>query len=548
MMITNLGNNTNGLITAYHLLRLAVIYIRQSTQKQVLENTGSTELQRGLMEIARSYGWPDSQIKIIDDDLGRSGSSTEGRTGWQTLQDMIDADQVGAVFVWNVSRLSREVIDFEVFRMRAALHNTLLYSDGRLANPANADDALLAQTMAMVAQFENRKRTEIMMQSKMSKAKRGEVISRLPVGWVKTVDGHYEFDPETEEIIRKIIDTFWKTRSLGRTVKELAKAGVLLPCRRRHGQLCLKKPTMTRVKFILTHPAYTGTYIFAKTQSDPGARAAGQSKRIKLSEERWIKIVDHHPRYMTLEEQEEIKSILRRNQFKRRAPVARSRTAIQGLLRCGRCGSSVLVQHPSRKVITYTCRRLRDYGEKACMRFGTNELDEWILGELFKVLKAPPVEMLKSALERSRKKSQTRLSRTESERKRLAHDESVARERVELARGSLPSVHFEALQQLDKILQEKRQFEQQLAIQPAAPADDGSEQEVEELSRIASEVPSLWQHEAVTHQERKEILSLPDRSHRGRPNKGKDRGNDLLEIRRPNFRLLLARAQPAPPD
>ena len=161
MMITSLGNNTNVLITAYHLPRLAVVYIRQSTQKQVLENTGSTQLQRGLMEIARSYGWPDSQIKIIDDDLGRWGSSTEGRTGWQTLQDMIDADQVGAVFVWNVSRLSREVIDFEVFRMRAALHNTLLYSDGRLANPANADDALLAQTMAMVAQFENRKRTEI---------------------------------------------------------------------------------------------------------------------------------------------------------------------------------------------------------------------------------------------------------------------------------------------------------------------------------------------------------------------------------------------------
>jgi hypothetical protein len=140
------------------------------------------------------------------------------------------------------------------------------------------------------------------------------------------------------------------------------------------------------------------------------------------------------------------------------------------------------------------------------MRFGTNELDEWILGELFKVLKAPPVEMLKSALERSRKKSQTRLSRTEFERKRLAHGESVARERADLTRGSLPSVHFEALQQLDKILQEKRQFEQQLAIQPA-PADDGSEEELEELSRIASDVPSLWRHEAVTHQDRKEILS-----------------------------------------
>jgi hypothetical protein len=115
--------------------------------------------------------------------------------------------------------------------------------------------------------------------------------------------------------------------------------------------------------------------------------------------------------------------------------------------------------------------------------------------------------MLKSALERSRKKSQTRLSRTESERKRLVHEESVARERAELARGSLPSVHFEALQQLDRILQEKRQFEQQLALRAAAPANDASEEELEELSRIASDVPSLWRHEAVTHQERRAILS-----------------------------------------
>jgi hypothetical protein len=234
--------------------------------------------------------------------------------------------------------------------------------------------------------------------------------------------------------------------------------------------------------------------------------ASGRSKRIKLPGERWIKIFDHHPAYMTLEEQEEIKSILQKNQFKRRSPVARDRVIIQGLLRCALCGASLSVHYSSRMVNSYTCRRLRDYAEKPCVSFISNDLDECILRQVFKVLRTPPIEMLKSALEASRKKKQTRLSGIQSERKQLAHEESIAREQAELARGRLPSVHFEALKTLDRVLQEKKQFEQKIALQPLAPTNDESEAELEELCRIASDVPSLWRHEAITYQERQQIL------------------------------------------
>src|SRR5207237_10304963 len=166
-----------------------------------------------------------SQIITIDEDLGRSSSTIQGRTGWERLQEMIDANQVGAVFVANISRLARQVYDFEVFRMRAALHHTLLYSDGRLTDPANSNDAIVSQMMAMVASFENRKRAEVMMQSRLAKAKRGEAVSPLPVGWIKGPDGKYDFDPPTKDTIRMIIDTFWQTRSLRQTVKTLVKAG-----------------------------------------------------------------------------------------------------------------------------------------------------------------------------------------------------------------------------------------------------------------------------------------------------------------------------------
>jgi DNA invertase Pin-like site-specific DNA recombinase len=142
-------NQTHPLIKADHLRRLAVVYCRQSTQKQVEQNTGSTQFQRNLAEVARQYGWPDSQIITIDDDLGKSGSTTIGRIGWQRLEGMIETDQVGAVFAANISRLARNVYDFEVFRMRAALHRTLLYSDGRLTDPANSNDTFSSQIFAM---------------------------------------------------------------------------------------------------------------------------------------------------------------------------------------------------------------------------------------------------------------------------------------------------------------------------------------------------------------------------------------------------------------
>ena len=168
-------NQTHPLITPDHLRRLAVVYIRQSSEEQVRDHIGSTEFQRSHVEIARTLGWPDSRIEMMDEDLGRSGSSSDGRTGWQRLHTMIEADQVGAIFVANISRLSRQVLDFEIFRLRAATHNTLIYFDGRFINPADSNDTFVSQVLAMMAQFENRQRSENMARARIAKAKRGEV-------------------------------------------------------------------------------------------------------------------------------------------------------------------------------------------------------------------------------------------------------------------------------------------------------------------------------------------------------------------------------------
>jgi DNA invertase Pin-like site-specific DNA recombinase len=499
-----LAIQTHPLITPDHLRRNAVVYIRQSTQEQVRDNTGSTEFQRRLADVARSFGWQESQIEIIDEDLGRSGSSDERRTGWQRLHTMVAAKQVGAVFVATISRLSRQVLDFEIFRMLAAANRTLLYTDGRLVDPADSNDTIVAQITAMVAHFENSKRTEIMSQARRIKAKQGAVVSTLPVGWIETPGGDYDYDPAIKDRIRTIIDTFWQTRSLRRTVFALEKAGIQIPAR--HGQrISFIKPTLNRVRLILLNPAYAGTYVFGKTQSQPGGPvlANGQSKRMKVPEEDWIKIFDHHPAYLTREQQEEIKTILNKNLFTHRYRAGRGPALLQGLLRCAICNRSFNVTYRQRHSYTYRCA----WEIKRCTRFTSCEFEQFVLVEAFKILESPPFEMLKAALEESRNQERSRLEWIKSERERLAHEERVARDRADLAQGSYERVHRDALEKLEEVLAEKEQFEQKIAITSVTRANrelDGTE--LEELCRLAGEVPSLWHHPAVTHQERKEIL------------------------------------------
>src|SRR5215510_16194590 len=169
-------NQSHSLITPDHLRRLAIVYIRQSSEEQVRDNVGSTEFQRGLVAVPRSYGWPDSKIQIIDEDLGITVSSSEARTGWRRLQIMMAAGEVGAVFCATISRLSRQLLDFELFRRIAQENNTIIYTEGRFIDPNDLNDILFSQITAMLASHENRQRVRLMSQARITKAKQGKMV------------------------------------------------------------------------------------------------------------------------------------------------------------------------------------------------------------------------------------------------------------------------------------------------------------------------------------------------------------------------------------
>ena|SRR5918999_223145 len=145
-MNTKPKNETHPLITPEHLRRRAVVYCRQAGADR---NTSSMVYQRSLADVARSYGWTDTLIEIIDEDCGKSGLSRVERHGLQRLEEMIETDQVGAVFVLRLDRLSRNLLELEVFRLRAALHKTLLYAEGRFIDPADERERILSELVSL---------------------------------------------------------------------------------------------------------------------------------------------------------------------------------------------------------------------------------------------------------------------------------------------------------------------------------------------------------------------------------------------------------------
>ena len=128
---------------AWHRERLAVVYVRQSTVQQVLEHQESTRLQYGLVSRAQALGWAAERILVIDDDLGKSGTSVQGRAGFQRLVSEVSLDHVGIIFGVEMSRLARSNKDWHQLLELCALFHTLIADLDGIYNPALYNDRLL---------------------------------------------------------------------------------------------------------------------------------------------------------------------------------------------------------------------------------------------------------------------------------------------------------------------------------------------------------------------------------------------------------------------
>ena len=219
-------------ITAAHLSRQAYLYVRQSTLRQVLENTESTKRQYALQERAVALGWPPDQVVVIDSDLGQSGADAD-RVGFQRLVAALGLGEVGVVVGLEVSRLARSSSDWHRLLEICALAGTLILDEDGLYDPAHFNDRLLLGLKGTMSEAELHVLRARLLGGQIAKARRGELELRLPVGLVYDGAGKVVLDPDlaVQEAIRQFFETFRRTASATATVRSFRERSLLFPRR-----------------------------------------------------------------------------------------------------------------------------------------------------------------------------------------------------------------------------------------------------------------------------------------------------------------------------
>ena len=135
--------NGSAKIQPSHLERQAVIYLRQSSPKQVLHNRESAVYQRALREHLLNLGWKKSRVTVIDEDQGVSAKHASGREGFQKLAADVGLGKVGIIVGYEVSRLARNCADWHRLLELCALFDTLIGDTDGIYNPRDFNDRLL---------------------------------------------------------------------------------------------------------------------------------------------------------------------------------------------------------------------------------------------------------------------------------------------------------------------------------------------------------------------------------------------------------------------
>src|SRR3954464_4357505 len=206
-----------------HLRLAAVVYVRQSTPQQLQNNQESTRRQYGLAERARQMGWPETAVRVIDDDLGMSGASSEGRAGFQRLVAAIGVGEVGIVLVTEVSRLSRLNSDWHRVIELCAVFRTLIADEDGVYDAQNPNDRLLLGVKGTLFAAELHILRARMRGNLLNKARRGELALRLPVGYRRLGDGTVVLDPEEQvrQTLNRIFERFAVLRNARAVQREL---------------------------------------------------------------------------------------------------------------------------------------------------------------------------------------------------------------------------------------------------------------------------------------------------------------------------------------
>ena len=506
-------------IQSRHCDRLAVVYVRQSTLQQIERHQESTRLQYALVDRALALGWMRERTLVIDDDLGRSAASVEGRPGFQRLVAEVGLGRVGLVLGIEMSRLARSCRDWHQLLEICALFDTLIADGDGVYDPSTYNDRLLLGLKGTMSEAELHILKARMQEGRQAKAARGELFFNLPRGYVRRPSGEVALDPDAQvqATIRLVFDVFERRRSLNGVLGYLVDHDIRLPHRTRSGpgkgELEWHRPNRYTLKDLLHNPIYAGAYAYGRRSVDrrrqqPGRPASG---RVTKHVTDWpVLLKDRLPAYIAWRQYERNLEQLTANRAQHAGTPRGGPSLLAGLVSCGRCGHRMSAQYRSNGFeLRYSCaRRAVNYGEARCQSLTGKALDGLIERLVLDALEPAAIEVsLQLAedveLERAERQRQwaQRLERAGYEVERARRQYSAVDPENRLVARSLERVWEEALAAELKL---RAEHERVLARQPAKL----TAAEREAIRRLSADIPALWRAPTTTQAERQAIVRL----------------------------------------
>src|SRR5215469_4675986 len=393
------------------LARKAIVYLRQSSEKQVRYNLESQRLQYEVADRIRSLGWRD--VEIIDRDLGSSaGMAAARREGFERVLSLVALGEVGIVGSREVSRLSRTDKDWCRLLEVCQIFGTLIADEQQIYDLSYVDDQLVLGIKGTLSVVELKVLRQRMQAGQESKARRGELFKRLAVGYSRDLTGTVVLHPDQRicEAIRLVFMKFRERWSVRQTFQWFRDHDIELPANPIHGtRLIWKVPTQSLVRDILTNPFYAGAYVWGRrpvTTLLMDGRLEKRQSAMRRAEECRVFIPNHHEGYIDWASYEENQRMMRRNSVspegdESMAAIRAGQGLLVGLLRCGHCGRKLHVRYWGGRGTNarYLCKGDYDDGGAYCLGFGGASVDRRLGQELLKVISPLGLEASLRALE-----------------------------------------------------------------------------------------------------------------------------------------------------